>query len=210
MASSVQRREIPEQALRAAGGERGVAVLEFALIALPMLIMMFGVVVIGIDLGRAVQVAQLARDADALFMRGAPMYSVSAQNFLIQLGQNMNLQASGGDGLITLSKIQFIPDPACGLPSDSTYPNCTIGANRLVQRITIGNTTITGSSTHFTTTPSSIISPRVYSSSPSRFPLWRRHIFKPRRSAWDRSRLARESMRRHSFRTVLRKATPWL
>ena len=151
MASSVQRREIPEQALRAAGGERGVAVLEFALIALPMLIMMFGVVVIGIDLGRAVQVAQLARDADALFMRGAPMYSVSAQNFLIQLGQNMNLQASGGDGLITLSKIQFIPDPACGLPSDSTYPNCTIGANRLVQRITIGNTTITGSSTHFPT-----------------------------------------------------------
>ncbi len=136
---------------RTARGERGVSILEFALIAIPMILMLFGVVVIGVDLGRAIQVAQICRDADAMFMRGVPLYSTAAQNFLVQLGQNMNLQISGGDGLITLSEIQFIPDPSCGLPTSSTYANCTVGANRLVQRITIGNTSITGSATRFPT-----------------------------------------------------------
>jgi hypothetical protein len=72
-------------------------------------------------------------------------------SFLVQLGQAMNLQLSGGDGLITLSEIQFIPDPSCGTPSAATYANCTVGTNRLVQRIIIGNTGITGSATRFPT-----------------------------------------------------------
>jgi hypothetical protein len=113
--------------------------------------MLLGVVVIGVDLGREVQVSQICRDADAMFMRGAPLYTSSAQSFLAQLGANMNLQTSGGDGLITLSKIQFIPDPTCGTPTSSTYPNCTVGTNRLVQRIVIGNTGISGASTRFPT-----------------------------------------------------------
>jgi Flp pilus assembly protein TadG len=140
-----------EAGARKAAGERGISILEFALIAIPMILMLFGVIVIGVDLGRAIQVAQICRDADAMYMRGAPMYSIPAQNFLVQLGQNMNLQLGSGDGLITLSEIQFIPDPSCGLPTSSTYANCTVGANRLVQRITIGNSSITGSATRFPT-----------------------------------------------------------
>jgi hypothetical protein len=148
-----RRKNTEAGSLRVSRAERGVSILEFALIAFPMLVMMFGLVVIGVDLGRAVQVAQLARDADAMFMRGVPLYTSSAQSFLAQLGQNMNLQTSGGDGLITLSKIQFIPDPtACGTgPTDSRYPNCTVGSNRLVQRVVIGNAGISGSNTRFPT-----------------------------------------------------------
>jgi Flp pilus assembly protein TadG len=131
--------------------QRGVSILEFALVVIPMVFMMLGVVVIGVDLGRAVQVSQICRDADAMFMRGVPLYTSSAQSYLAQLGANMNLQTSGGDGLVTLSKIQFIPDPSCGAPTDSTYPNCTVGLNRLVQRIVIGNTAIAGASTRFPT-----------------------------------------------------------
>jgi Flp pilus assembly protein TadG len=133
------------------GARRGVSVLEFALVAFPMILMLFGVVVIGVDLGREIQVAQICRDADSMFSRGVPLYSSSAQSFLVQLGQNMNLQTSGGDGLIIISKIQFIPDPSCGTPSSSTYANCTVGTNRLVQQIQIGNTAITGSATRFPT-----------------------------------------------------------
>ncbi len=133
-------------------GERGVSILEFCLVVFPMLLMMFGVVVIGVDLGRAVQVAQICRDADSMYSRGVPFYSTSSQDYLIQLGQNMNLQSSGGDGLIILSKIQSIPDPTvCGLPSSPGYATCTTFTNSLVQRIQIGNTGITGSSTRFPT-----------------------------------------------------------
>jgi len=127
-------------------GERGTAALEFGLIVLPMLGMMFGLVVIGFDLGQDVQVAQLARSADAMFSRGVPMYSTSAQNYLIQLGQNMNLQAGAGNGngLITLSEIQSVPIPNCSSP-------CTQYNNVLVQRIVIGNTSITAGATRFPT-----------------------------------------------------------
>jgi hypothetical protein len=127
--------------------------LEFALIVFPMLLMMFGVVVIGVDLGRAIQVVQICRDADSMFSRGAPLYSPSAQAFLVQLGQNMNLQSAGGDGLITLSKIQYIPDPAfCGAgPADPRYATCATFKYVLVQRIQIGNTGIAGSASRFQT-----------------------------------------------------------
>jgi Flp pilus assembly protein TadG len=132
--------------------ERGVAILEFGLVAIPMVFMMIWLVVIGLALGRSIQVAQFARDADAMFMRGAPLYSGPAQNFLVQLGQGINFQTSGGDGLITLSKIQFIPDPVvCGTPVAPQYPNCTTGKNVLVQRIIIGNTSIAGSGTRYPT-----------------------------------------------------------
>jgi len=137
---------------RKRSGERGVSILEFALIVIPMVFMLFGVVVIGVDLGRAVQVAQIARDADSMFSRGVPFYSTSAQNFLIQLGQNMNLQSSGGDGLVILSKIQSIPDTTvCGAPGSANYSTCTTYTNALVQRIQIGNTAISGSATRFPT-----------------------------------------------------------
>ncbi|HTR39442.1 MAG TPA: TadE family protein [Bryobacteraceae bacterium] len=126
--------------------EEGHSVLEFALVAIPTIFLMLGTVVIGIDLGRAVQVFQICRDADAMYVRGAPLYSTSGQNFLVQLGQNMNLQTSGGDGLVTLSKIQFIPDSSCGTPPAA---NCTSGKYVLVQRIIVGNTSLPG--THYPT-----------------------------------------------------------
>ncbi|HEX5226146.1 MAG TPA: TadE family protein [Bryobacteraceae bacterium] len=145
-----KRREVTRRRARKEGG---TSVLEFSLIFYPMLLLMLGIVIIGYNLGQAVQVAQIARDADSMYSRGAPMYSSSAQNFLAQLGSNMGLQTSSGNGLVTLSKIQFIPDPAsCGSgPSDSRYANCTVGTNRLVQRITIGNTGITAGATRFPT-----------------------------------------------------------
>jgi len=117
-----------------------------------MLLMLFGVVVIGVDLGRAIQVAQICRDADSMFSRGAPLYSSSGQTFLVQLGQNMNLQLVGGDGLIILSEIQSVPDPSvCGAPGSANYSTCTTFTNVLVQRIYIGNTAIDGSATRFPT-----------------------------------------------------------
>jgi Flp pilus assembly protein TadG len=124
--------------------QKGSSVLEFALIGMPTVFLLLGVVVIGIDLSRAVQVAQICRDSDSMFVRGAAMYSASAQAFIARLGAGMNMQTTGGDGLITLSKVQFIPDPSCGTPASPTYANCTTGVTRLMQRIVIGDTTLPG------------------------------------------------------------------
>src|SRR5207253_7601700 len=104
--------------------EQGHSIMEFALIAWPTVIMIFGVVVIGIDLGRSVQVTQICRDAGSMYVRGLDFSQSGNEQVLVRLGQNMNLQVSGGDGLVTLSKVTFIPDTSCGSPPD---PNCTAG-----------------------------------------------------------------------------------
>src|ERR1700694_3354778 len=95
--------------------EQGTSILEFALIAIPTVFMMLGVVVVGIDLGRSVQVTQICRDADSMFARGVPLYLASAQGVIVRLGQNLNLETTGGDGLVILSKVQSVKDvDACG------------------------------------------------------------------------------------------------
>jgi len=136
----------------------GHSILEFGIVVIPTVYLLLGTVVIGINLGRAVQVAQICRDADSLFVRGVALYNSSAQSFVAQLGASMNLQTSGGDGLITLSKVQFIPDPSCGTPSTPGYNNCTTGVTRLVQRITFGNTSLQSTKypTHGTVTYDSL------------------------------------------------------
>jgi Flp pilus assembly protein TadG len=132
--------------------EQGTSILEFALVAIPTVFMMLGVVVVGIDLGRSVQVAQICRDADSMFVRGVPLYQSAAQGIIVRLGQNLNLQTSGGDGLVILSKIQSVPNTAvCGAVGTSSYVNCAAGnyINVLVQRIIFGDTTLPG--THYPT-----------------------------------------------------------
>jgi hypothetical protein len=109
-----------------------------------------GVVVVGIDLGRSVQVTQICRDADSMFARGVPLYLASAQGVIVRLGQNLNLETTGGDGLVILSKVQSVKDvDACGAPGTTSYTNCTTYRNVLMQRIIFGDTTLPG--THYPT-----------------------------------------------------------
>ena len=91
-------------------------------------------------------VTQVCRDADAMYARGLDFSLTGNQQVLVRLAQSMNLQTSGGDGLVVLSKVTFIPDSSCGSPPD---PNCTAGKHVLMHRITFGDTTLPG--THFST-----------------------------------------------------------
>lgn len=129
--------------------ERGNNILEFALIAIPTVVLMLGVVVLGIDLGRSVQVAQVARDGGAMFVRGLDFTQAGNQKVLVRISGPLGLQTSGGDGLVIMSKITFIPDTSCGKPTDASYANCTAGKTVLMQRITFGNPALPG--THYKT-----------------------------------------------------------
>src|ERR1700693_5422329 len=101
--------------------EQGHSILEFALVAMPTVIMLMGVVVIGVDLGRSVQVTQICRDAGSMYVRGVDFSRTGNQQVLVRLGQSMNLQTSAGDGFVVMSKVTFIPDPSCGTPAST---NC--------------------------------------------------------------------------------------
>jgi len=125
--------------------ESGTAALEFALVAMPIIFTLIGVVVVGINLGRSIQVGQICRDADSMYVRGVDFSQTAAQNLLVQMGQNMNLQTgSSSSGLIILSQVEYVPTP-----TGCSGSACTGGNYKLVQQQIIGNTSLPG--THFPT-----------------------------------------------------------
>lgn len=133
--------------------QRGTSILEFALIAWPTVLLLMGVVVIGNQLGRAVEAGQVCRDADSMYVRGVDFSLSGNQAELARIGSALNLQTSNsGSGLVVLSKVTFVPDPSstCGQPADAGYATCTSGQYRLAQRTIFGNTSVPG--THYPTT----------------------------------------------------------
>lgn len=131
--------------LRTSKRESGTAVLEFALVAMPTVLMLIGVVVVGVNLGRAIEVGEICRSADSMYVRGVDFSQTAAQDLLVQLGENMNLQTgSTSSGLIILSEVELVNTPfgCSGLACNGT-------SYQLMQRLTIGNTSLI--TTHFPT-----------------------------------------------------------
>lgn len=125
--------------------EQGTAVLEFAIIVMPTVFLLLGVVVVGINLGRAIEVGEICRSADSMYVRGVDFSQTAAQNLLVQLGQTMNLQTgSSSSGLIILSEVELV-----NTPLGCSGSGCTGTSYQLMQRLTIGNTSLT--TTHFPT-----------------------------------------------------------
>jgi hypothetical protein len=125
--------------------ESGTAALEFALVAMPTVLLLIGVVVVGINLGRAIEVGEICRSADSMYVRGVDFSQTAAQDLLVQVGQNMNMQTgSTSSGLVILSQVEAVQTPyGCSGTA------CTGISYQLMQRLTVGNTSLTG--THFPT-----------------------------------------------------------
>jgi hypothetical protein len=113
--------------------EKGVEILEFALVVAFILVpLLLGVVVIGINLGRAVQVAQVARDGGSMYVRGIDFSQSGNQAVLARLGQGLGLTTTGGPGVVILSKVTHIPTGGCTNP-------CNEAQYVMAQRIVIGD-----------------------------------------------------------------------
>src|SRR5579872_7100144 len=113
--------------------QRGTSILEFALFVWPTLLMLMGVVVIGNELGRAVQAGQVCRDAGSMFVRGVDFSLSGNQAELARIGQDLGLTVPGtGAGAVLLSKVTYIGSGTCTTP-------CNSGQYVLVQRISVGD-----------------------------------------------------------------------
>ncbi len=116
--------------------EKGTEIIEFVLIVgfilLPLLL---GVVVVGINLGREVQVTQIARDAGSMYVRGVDFSQSGNQDVLVRLGQGLALAKTGGSGVVILSEVSYIPAGGCTTP-------CNQAQYVIVQRIVVGDSTL--------------------------------------------------------------------
>lgn len=113
-------------------------VLEFAILMLAVTPLLLGVVVIGLSLGRSVQVAQIGRDAGSMYVRGVDFSQSANQQILVRLGGGLGMTANGGNGVVILSQVTYIASNGCTLP-------CNAGQYVVVQRIIVGNSSLSTS-----------------------------------------------------------------
>jgi hypothetical protein len=119
--------------------QRGTEVIEFALVASFLLPLLFGTVVVGLNLTRSIQVTQVSRDAGHMYSRSVDFSDAGNKSLIERLAQGLNIRVTGGTGVVILSTITFIGDPQCtaaGLSGSAcTNRNYPVFTNRIV----IGN-----------------------------------------------------------------------
>jgi Flp pilus assembly protein TadG len=114
--------------------QRGTQVLEFALVVIGLVPLLLGVVVVGLNLNRSIQVAQLGRDAGSMYVRGVDFSQTANQGILVRLGQNLGLQTTGGNGVVILSRVTYISAAAC-----TGITPCNSNQYVVTHRLVIGN-----------------------------------------------------------------------
>jgi Flp pilus assembly protein TadG len=131
--------------------QRGSFMIEFALVAPFLMILLAGSFTVGMGLNRSIQCSQVCRNANALMARGVDLSKSTAQQMLIRAASGMGFNQAGsslpdpnGKGAIYLTKVVRVGDSQCymGIPtwngSPGTCPN--YGQYVIAQRIAICNT----------------------------------------------------------------------
>src|SRR5687768_18278725 len=91
----------------------GNNVIEFALVGMPLVLLLLGVTSTGLALGRSVQVAQVCRDAASMYVRGVDFSKAGNQDVLVRLTHGLQMTRTGGEGVVILSKVTWIPESKC-------------------------------------------------------------------------------------------------
>lgn len=147
--------------------QRGSSIAEMAIVIPCITLLFFGVTGLGIMLGRYIQAVQVCRDTAHMYSDGVDFSQTSNQNIIIQqLAQGTGITATGGNGSIILSKIITVYQADCNAAG---FGGTCVNVNLPVftQRITIGATSGTNSTTSTFGTPNSAILDTAGNISPS-------------------------------------------
>ncbi len=136
-------------------GEKGNAIVEFALVVTFLLLLIMGTFSIGMTLTKSVQAGVVARDAGAMFMRYVDFTLTANKDILVRLANGMGMTASGGNGVVIMTQVMKIGATECsnGGLSTSACPN--FGETVVIKRMVVGNSTLY--TTTFGNPPSNLI-----------------------------------------------------
>jgi hypothetical protein len=129
--------------MRKTNRRRGNAILEFGLVAGPLMLLFYGTVALGLNLGRSIGVTQVSRDVCLMYARGVDFSNAGAHDLVEELATGMDLSSSG-NGVVILSQVMKVFDADCvagGQPTDCPNRDQIIFSNRLV----IGNSSLRAS-----------------------------------------------------------------
>ena len=128
----------PARGLRTRG-RRGNAIMELGLLAMPLVVMLLGTVVVGLNIGRSIQAAQFNRDAGSMYIRGIDFSADFNRNLLIRIGQGLGITNTGGRGVVYFSKVTWIPQSKCVALNLSP---CNANQHVIAHRLSIGDTSL--------------------------------------------------------------------
>jgi Flp pilus assembly protein TadG len=119
--------------------ERGSTILEFAIIAPGLVLLFFGSIGLGIMMGRYIQTVQTCRDVAHMYVDGVDFTQSANQNIVIQqLASGTGITATGGNGVVILSRITTVYQADCDAAGFSGSCN-NLNNAVITQRISFGN-----------------------------------------------------------------------
>ncbi len=120
---------------------RGNELIEFALVTVAVLPMLFGTVVVGLNIARGIQVTQLSRDAGHMFARNVDFSDTNNKNLIVRLADGLGIATTGGNGVVILSIVTFIDQGDCDAAGLSGSACTNLNEYVFTNRITIGDAT---------------------------------------------------------------------
>lgn len=126
--------------------QRGNAIIEFALVSIFLVPMLFGTVHVGMNITRSIQVMQVSRDAGHMFARYVDFSLNGNKDIIVRLAAGLGMTRTGGYGRVTLSKIMYVGAAECTAASltDAQCKNKNYPV--IMQQIVVGNTSLQASS----------------------------------------------------------------
>jgi hypothetical protein len=128
---------------------RGSSGVEFALISPFLFGTLLGLWIYGIQMIQHLQVVQVARDLASMYSRGVDFSTTANQSLVTRLGEDLGLQASGGNGIVILSTVQYIGPNQCAQFPTKTCTNS--GQWVFTDRFVFGNSSLRSSNLGNTT-----------------------------------------------------------
>lgn len=131
----------------------GVSAIEFAFSLLIMVPLLLGTGVLGINMIRALQTIQLARDAGHMYARGIDFALPGNQTVIADLGNDLGMSPTTGQGnaVVILSSLTYVDQAACAsVGAVDAMGNPTAACTNytrwvFTQRLTVGNSSVRGS-----------------------------------------------------------------
>src|SRR5206468_8079443 len=101
----------------------GNAMVEFGIVIIVLVPMLFGTVAFGVNLGNWLQSTQITRDVAHMYSRGIDFSVTANQNLAVNLAQGMGgMTVNGGNGVLILSQIREVYQADCtaaGVPCNN-------------------------------------------------------------------------------------------
>lgn len=119
--------------------QRGNVMIEFGLAMVFVAPLMMSTFSFALNMTKAIQVAQVVRDAGHMFARSTDFSTTGNKKILVRLAEGLGMTEDAGDAVVILTKISYIENADC-VAAGLTSGQCTNKDHYVVvQRQIVGN-----------------------------------------------------------------------